>query len=130
MNYSDSINELLKTQNKLLERMNSLLERQNQPSRNDREVFVNDIDHDEMRSGFLVTSYRKKLWNVQINLINEFARVCKKYNLRWFAFYGTLLGAARHKGFIPWDDDLDVVMLRPTMKNLEKLLPSNFNPTM
>ena len=66
-----------------------------------------------MRSGFLVTSHRKKLWNVQIGLINEFARICKKHNLRWFAYGGTLLGAARHNGFIPWDDDVDLMMLRP-----------------
>ena len=66
-----------------------------------------------MRSGFLVTSHRKKLWNVQIGLIKEFERICKKHNIKWFAFYGTLLGAARHKGFIPWDDDVDVAMLRP-----------------
>ena len=112
------INNLLTNQNKLLEQMNGLIERQNQilqsqPSATYREVFVKDIDRDEMRSGILVTSQRKKLWNVQIGLINEFARVCKKYNLRWFACGGTLLGAARHKGFIPWDDDVDVAMFRP-----------------
>jgi len=111
-------NSLLANQNKLIEQMNGLIERQNQilqnqPSIKDREVFVNDIDSDEMRDGFLVTSHKKKLWNVQIGLINEFARVCKKYNLRWFAFYGTLLGAARHKGFIPWDDDVDIILFRP-----------------
>ena len=66
-----------------------------------------------MRSGFLVTSHRKKLWNVQIGLIKEFERICKKHNLKWWACGGTLLGAARHKGFIPWDDDVDVAMLRP-----------------
>ena len=118
MDYFNSTDELLKTQYKLLEQMNGLIERQNkilqsQPSATSREVFVNDIDHDEMRSGFLVTSDRKKLWNVQIGLINEFARICKKHNLKWWAIGGTLLGAARHSGFIPWDDDVDVAMFRP-----------------
>ena len=114
------INNLLANQNKLLEQTNILMARQNQILQQQfsstappREVFINDIEHDEMRSGFLVRSHRKKLWNVQIGLINEFARVCKKYNLSWFAFGGTLLGAARHKGFIPWDDDVDISMLRP-----------------
>ena len=74
-----------------------------------------------MRDGFLVTSNRKKLWNVQIGLINEFARICQKHNLRWFAIGGTLLGAARHKGFIPWDDDVDVIMFRPEYEKFKRV---------
>ena len=84
------ISNLLANQNKLLEQTNILMARQNQILQQQfsstaplpREVFVNDIERDEMRSGFLVRSHRKKLWNVQIGLINEFARVCQKYNLR------------------------------------------------
>lgn len=53
--------------------------------------------------------YREKL----IALYKEFERVCDLLNLRYFVGYGTLLGAVRHKGFIPWDDDLDVIMPRP-----------------
>lgn len=46
----------------------------------------------------------------QLDILNEFKRVCDEHNLRWWLAYGSLLGAARHEGFIPWDDDIDVLM--------------------
>ena len=118
------LEQLLQQQNKLLEQNNKLLENQNrllQKSPTIREEFVENILQDEFRSGFLVTSHRKKLWNVQIGLINEFARICKKHNLKWFAYGGTLLGAVRHKGFIPWDDDVDLAMLRPDYEKFKRI---------
>ena len=114
-------NELLKEQNRLLREQNKLLRRTSTVEAA-QEVFVENIDRDEMRNGFLVTNHRKKLWNVQIGLINEFDRICKKYNLRWFPVGGTLLGTVRHKGYIPWDDDVDLAMLRPDYDKLRRVI--------
>ena len=52
------------------------------------------------------------LQKVLLNLLKEFIRVCEKHNLRYFLVGGSCLGAARHQGFIPWDDDIDVGMPR------------------
>jgi len=60
-----------------------------------------------------------QLRHVQLELLDEFVRICEKYNLIYFLTTGTLLGAVRHKGFIPWDDDLDVAMPR---KDYEKFI--------
>lgn len=46
----------------------------------------------------------------QLDILREFMRVCNEHDLRWWLAYGSLLGAARHGGFIPWDDDIDVFM--------------------
>ena len=54
----------------------------------------------------------KKLHGVQVEMLHDFAQVCEKYKLPYFAVYGTAIGAVRHAGFIPWDDDIDVGMLR------------------
>ena len=80
----------------------------------------------ETRDGYYVSPEMKKVWAVELDLLNEFMRVCKKHNLKWFADGGTILGAVRHKGFIPWDDDIDVMMMRDEYEKLCKIAPSEF----
>lgn len=66
-----------------------------------------------------------KLRNNQKELLGmlvDLAEICKKHNIKWWLSSGTLLGAARHEGFIPWDDDIDIVMTRKEAKRLEKIL--------
>ena len=67
---------------------------------------------DEVREGFFVSSMMKRYWAAQIKVLSEIDRVCRKHDIRWFADCGTLLGAVRHGGMIPWDDDMDICMLR------------------
>ncbi len=62
---------------------------------------------------------REKLKAIQLNLLKLFIEVCKKYNLKYYCVGGTLLGAVRHGGYIPWDDDIDVAMPR---EDYEKFL--------
>lgn len=50
---------------------------------------------------------------IQMDLLDSIAEFCDRHGLRYFLGYGTLLGAIRHKGFIPWDDDIDLIMPRP-----------------
>ena len=53
----------------------------------------------------------RKIWDVELDLLREFDKVCKQHGLIYYASCGTLLGAVRHQGFIPWDDDMDLFLM-------------------
>lgn len=85
-----------------------------------------DFLNEEVRCGYIVTRQMKEVWAVELDLLVEFDRVCKKYDLKYCADGGTLLGAVRHQGYIPWDDDLDVAMLRKDFEKLNEVAPKEF----
>ena len=60
----------------------------------------------------LSTDQIQKLRDIEVDILKHFIDVCKKMDLKYYVIAGTLIGAVRHKGFIPWDDDIDVAMPR------------------
>ena len=81
---------------------------------------------EEERNGYIVSAEMKKLWAVELELLDVLLKVCKKHNLKIWAEGGTLLGTIRHHGFIPWDDDIDMAMLREDYDKLLKIAPLEF----
>ena len=79
--------------------------------------YISDISLANKAKGEL-----RKLQNADVFLLQLFDRVCKKNNLTYWIDYGTLLGAVRHKGFIPWDDDLDIGMIRDDYNRCKVIL--------
>ncbi len=75
----------------------------------------------EEKQMVLNTSDLRRLQLVQLELLVELDRVCRKYGIRYLMDGGTMIGAIRHKGFIPWDDDIDVAMLREDYERFKKV---------
>ena len=69
----------------------------------------------------------KQLQKAELELLTEFDRICRKNNIKYSLTGGTLLGAVRHGVFIPWDDDVDVAMLRSEYEKFKKALASDLN---
>jgi lipopolysaccharide cholinephosphotransferase len=73
-------------------------------------------------------SQLRDLQLVELSILREFIRVCEEHELRYYLAYGTLLGAVRHQGFIPWDDDIDVTMPRSDYNRFADISRSALRP--
>lgn len=84
-------------------------------------TFPEDFFQDEERDGFLVPAMMKHAWAAELKLLDQLRSFLEEHQLTYFAEVGTLLGAIRHHGFIPWDDDLDIGMPRADYMKLQSL---------
>lgn len=82
--------------------------------------------NEETICGYKVTADIKKVWQVELDLLKKFIQVCDKYNIKYFITAGSLLGVIRHGGFIPWDDDIDIGMLRSEYNKLLEIADKEF----
>lgn len=84
----------------------------------------------EVRDGFYITPMMKRAWAASIEVLKAVEKVCKEHSLIYFGSHGTMLGAVRHKGYIPWDDDIDIAMSRRDVNKFIKYgreeLPDNY----
>ena len=64
----------------------------------------------------------KKIQQMELSILADFMKICDENNLQYFAFAGTGIGAVRHKGFIPWDDDMDIALPRADFEKFIKLV--------
>lgn len=83
---------------------------------------------DEVICEHLVTAQMKQIWACQLEMVEKFAEVCERHGLKWFASGGTLIGAVRHKGYIPWDDDIDIHMLADDYEKFCQIAPEELKP--
>ena len=92
--------------------------------------FSVDFFKDEVRNGFYIPTAIKQAWAGNLCVLFEIDRICRKYGITYFADWGSILGAVRHGGYVPWDDDLDICMKREDYNRFrevaDKELPENF----
>lgn len=82
---------------------------------------------EEIICDYKVTRLMKEVWQCELDMLEEVDKICKKNNINYFLAGGTLIGAVRHKGYIPWDDDIDIVMMREGYNKFLKIAEKELN---
>lgn len=81
---------------------------------------------EEEKIGYVISSNRKKLWGIELDLLDCFEAICKEYDLNYSVLFGGAIGAIRHQGFIPWDDDIDLGMFREDFEKFRVIATKEF----
>lgn len=84
--------------------------------------FPKEYWKEEVRNDFRISEAMKRAWAVQMTVLDRVLEISKKHGLRVFMDYGSLLGTIRHGGYIPWDDDIDMCVLREDYMKLIMIL--------
>lgn len=80
----------------------------------------------ETRNGFYIEPLMKHAWASELNILYKVGQICEANNIPYYVDWGTLLGTVRHKGFIPWDDDIDITMLHSDMYKLAYIIDRQY----
>jgi lipopolysaccharide cholinephosphotransferase len=81
------------------------------------------LSNKNIRVNYMMTKETiNRIQQIEFDIMQQIDSICRAHNLTYFAIGGSVLGAVRHQGFIPWDDDIDIVMLRKDFRRLEKIL--------
>lgn len=84
--------------------------------------FDNSFFKEEIRCNFTIPSFMKHAWAAQLELYSRVKAICEENEISFFVDWGTLLGTIRHKGYIPWDDDIDLCMKRNDLKRFTEVI--------
>ena len=77
----------------------------------------------EVRNGFYISAEMKRGWAAILDILGEISDICLRHDISWWLDWGSMLGAVRHHGFTPWDDDIDISMLREDYMRFIKVAP-------
>ena len=84
--------------------------------------FEREFFYDEVQDGFYVPGIMKQAWAAELELLCIIDEICAKYGITYYIIGGTLLGAVRQGDFIPWDDDIDIIMLRKDFLHFSRII--------
>ena len=88
---------------------------------------VKTLAQDDPRLHVLTDEELKALQKALFGMVKDIAETCEKHHILWCLSGGSALGAVRHKGFIPWDDDMDIFMMREHFEKFKKVFPKEMS---